>query len=122
MRSADQIEQELDIARSDLESSLEQLKGAIEDKVDVKAHARRAIDRAKERATEIADRGMKQAAIVYCKAEAKVRARPDIVTGVLLGLVTVATLGIYLAVRVWRAHRRAARRPTWIPQQLTGDC
>ena len=105
MRSADQIEQELDIARSDLESSLEQLKDVIHDKVDLKAKAHRAIDRAKQRAADAADRGLTKVATLFYRAEARIRERPDIVTGILLGVVTLASLGVYLAVRVRRSHR-----------------
>lgn len=105
MRSADQIEQELDIARSDLETSLEQLKDAIHEKVDIKAKAERAMIRAKVRAEEAADRALTKVATLFYRAEARMRARPDIVTGVLLGVVALASVGVYIAFRVRRSHR-----------------
>ena len=80
------------------------LKDAIHEKVDIKAKAHRAIDRAKQRASDVADRGMTKLAMLFYRAEARMRARPDVVTGVLLGVVTLASLGVYLAIRIRRAR------------------
>lgn len=127
MRDHHVIENEIDRAREDLEASLSELKHVVQDKLDIKAHARRAIEHAKyeigdaimrgkdsvvrfagltkANALRLAGEGKDGAIVVYRRSAATVRQRPYLFVGILGGLV-LAT-GALLYVR----HRR--NLPWW---------
>jgi hypothetical protein len=99
MHPPDHIEQELDIARTDLEASLAALREVVREKLDVAGHARRAIEQAKVRAAAAMDRALVSLTAALYRAEASVRRRPELATGFLLGMVTFGTLALAIAAR-----------------------
>src|SRR5678815_592767 len=66
MRDREVIEREMYRAREDLEQSLAELKHVVREKVDVKARARVALDRAQGKAYQAYERG-KESALHYAE-------------------------------------------------------
>lgn len=70
MRDREVIEREMYKAREDLEQNLADLKHAVTEKVDVKARARVAIEKGKEKAQDVFERG-REGAVHYAQAGAE---------------------------------------------------
>jgi len=60
MRNRESIEREMNDARQDLEASLSELRHVVQEKVDVKARARVAVEKGKQQAQDILERGKVQ--------------------------------------------------------------
>ena len=67
MRNRDSIEREITNAREDLEASLSELRHVVQEKVDVKARARVAVEKGKIQAHDIIERGKVQAQDLLAK-------------------------------------------------------
>jgi F0F1-type ATP synthase membrane subunit b/b' len=65
MRNREVIEREINSAREDLESSLHELRHVVAEKVDVKARAQVAVERAKLRAHDLVENGKDKAAVLF---------------------------------------------------------
>lgn len=65
MRNREVIEREINTAREDLEASLSELRHVVQEKVDVKARAHIAVERAKMRAHDMVENGKQQAAVLF---------------------------------------------------------
>jgi hypothetical protein len=118
MRNRDVIVREIDRARVSLQMSLGELKHVIQDKLDIRAHARRAIEHKKDDAKIAlihgknyvvalakrgAERGKDGAMVAYKRTSATVRARPFLFASILAG-VLAATAAIVI-VQFRRSHR-----------------
>lgn len=69
MRNREVIEREMSNAREDLESSLSELRHVVQEKVDVKARARVAVEKGKQRANELAVNGLAKAKFLAAKGK-----------------------------------------------------
>ena len=103
MRNREVIEREMYRAREDLEASIGELKHIVQEKVDVKARARVAIERGKDQAALAFERGVEQAkqtaGELYAKAKesaadlyAKAKERPAVSGAIVGGIVGAAAM------------------------------
>lgn len=83
MRDQESIEHEIEMRREDLANGIAELKDTVLDKVDVKKRARRAIERGKDEAVELASR-----------ARMTARDRPEVVVAVIAGVVAAIAIGV----------------------------
>ena len=115
MRDRRDIEREMFTAREDLEQSVNELKHAIAEKVNVKARATHAVDERVDRVKDAARHGLERgrelmyltrdgAVIYYHRARDSAR-QHKLLLGLILGGVTLLTVGTVLLVR-HRRHRR----------------
>jgi vacuolar-type H+-ATPase subunit I/STV1 len=115
MRDRQEIEQEMYRARENLEANLAELKHVVQERLDVRARARVALERGKQQARDVFDRGKHEArdlawrgkhevSDLYGRVRDLVVARPVLV-GAVLGGVALAIGLVYVA----RQHRR----PWW---------
>jgi len=117
MRDRETIEREIYKAREDLEASLDELRHVVQDKVDVKARARVAVEKGKQqaqdlfelgtlqarelasngaaKARELAVRGKDGARAVYIRGRETVEERPVLIASIVVGVIAVGTF-IYL--------------------------
>lgn len=79
MRNRETIEREIHHAREDLEASLSELRHVVQEKVDVKARARVAVEKGKQQAEDLIARGKEQAYVLFERG--KVGARDLAVKG-----------------------------------------
>ncbi|NVB82838.1 MAG: hypothetical protein HOV81_30955 [Kofleriaceae bacterium] len=109
MRDRQVIEREMFRAREDLEQNLAELKHAVVEKVDVKARARVALERGKEKAHDVFERGkegaqtlaakgVNGASDLYGRGRETVRERPVLVGSIVAGVVVAGVL-LYVARR-----------------------
>lgn len=118
MRNRETIEREITNAREDLEASLSELRHVVQEKVDVKARARVAVEKGKMQAQDLLARGKVQAQDLYARSKVQardlaakgrergkviydsgretVRERPVLVASIVLGVVALGVL-IYVA-------------------------
>ena len=118
MRNREVIEREIHAAREDLEHSLSELRHVVQEKVDVKARARVAVEKGKLRAEEIfdeykgkamflaakgkyeaqqlANRGRDGARDLYVKGRETVEERPVLIGSIAAGVIAVGAF-IYIA-------------------------
>jgi hypothetical protein len=118
MRDRETIEREIYKAREDLEASLDELRHVVQDKVDVKARARVAVDKGKAQAQELFERGKVQARELasngaakarelaakgkdgareaYIRSRETVEERPVLIASIAIGVIAVGTF-IYVA-------------------------
>jgi len=115
MRDRRDIEREMFTAREDLEQSVNELKHVIAEKVNVKARATHAVDERVDRVKDAARHGLERgrelmyrtrdgAVIYYHRARDSAR-QHKLLLGLILGGVTLLTVGTVLLVR-HRRHRR----------------
>lgn len=115
MRDRRDIEREMFTAREDLEQSVNELKHAIAEKVNVKARATHAVDervdRVKDAARHSLERGRelmyrtRDGAVIYYHRARDSARQHKLLLGLILGGVTLLTVGAVLLVR-HRRHRR----------------
>ncbi len=116
MRDREVIEREMFRAREDLESSITELRHAVQEKVDVKARAKIAVEkgklmaadvfeRSKQSARDLAIRGKDRAQDLYQRGEdrayftyLKAKDRPVLTASIIVGIVAVGVL-IYVGRR-----------------------
>jgi hypothetical protein len=118
MRNREVIEREINDARQDLESSLSELRHVVQEKVDVNARARVAVEKGKQRAEELAVNGLAKAKFlaqkgkheaqqlairgkdgaraVYVKSRETVEERPVLIGSIVVGVIAVGAF-IYIA-------------------------
>jgi hypothetical protein len=118
MREREAIEREINRAREDLEDSLAELRHVVQEKVDVKARARVAVEkgkaaaedllvrgmvqaktlaaRGKESAHDLAERGKDGARDLYVKGRETVEERPVLIGSIAAGVIALGAL-IYIA-------------------------
>lgn len=107
MRNRQVIEREMNDAREDLESSLSELRHVVHDKLDVKARARVAVEKGKQRANDIAVNGLAKAKFfaakgkdgaraAYTKSRETVEERPVLIGSIALGVIALGAF-IYIA-------------------------
>ena len=118
MRNRESIEREITNARVDLEESLSELRHVVQEKVDVKARARVAVEKGKIQAQDLIARGKVQAQdllargkvqardlalkgrergkVIYDSGRETVRERPVLVGGIAAGVIAAGVL-IYVA-------------------------
>jgi hypothetical protein len=119
MRNREVIEKEIYRAREDLEQSLAELKHVVAEKVDVKARARVAVEKGKQRAQDYLERGKIVAHDALEKGKTLSRdyaergrdgavdamnyakARPALVGGIAAGVVAVGALAYIGRQRDW---------------------
>jgi ElaB/YqjD/DUF883 family membrane-anchored ribosome-binding protein len=92
MRNRETIEKEMYRAREDLEDSLAELKHVVQDKVDVKARARVAVERGKEKAQDVFERGKEGARQLAERGREGARERPVLVSAVIGGIIAAGVL------------------------------
>jgi len=85
-----EIKTEIDEAQQNLEQNLGELKDAILEKVDVKAHIEQAIDDGKEHVVEAAVRAREGVIEMFGEARRFVRENPLLVAGIVGGIALVA--------------------------------
>lgn len=85
-------------AREDLEQSIGELKHIVQEKVDVKARARVAIERGKDQAALAFERGVEQAKLYAGDLYAKAKERPALSGAIVGGIVGAAAMA-YIAHR-----------------------
>ncbi len=102
MRDQHAIEQELEVARRDLEQTLARLKTVVLDKIDIKAKAHRAVERGKHRASMGLDRVERTASRLAVRTVTLVRTHPWVTVAIVTG---VAVLGGVLVRSRVRARR-----------------
>lgn len=90
MRNRQLIEREINSARIDLEESLAALKHSVQEKVDVKARARVALERGKATALDL-----------YVKGRMVVDERPVLVGTIAAGVIALGTLAYMGRRRDW---------------------
>jgi hypothetical protein len=115
MRDRRDIEREMFTAREDLEQSVNELKHVIAEKVNVKARATHAVDervdRVKDAARHSLERGRelmyrtRDGAVIYYHRARDSARQHKLLLGLILGGVTLLTVGTVLLVR-HRRHRR----------------
>jgi hypothetical protein len=115
MRDRRDIEREMFTAREDLEQSVNELKHAIVEKVNVKARATHAVDervdRVKDAARHSLERGRelmyrtRDGAVIYYHRARDSARQHKLLLGLILGGVTLLTVGTVLLIR-HRRHRR----------------
>ena len=109
MRNRQDIEREMHHAREDLEASLSALRHVVQEKVDVKARARVAVEKGKMAAEDLivrgmveaktlADKGKAAARDVYMKSRETVEERPVLIGSIAAGVIAVGVL-IYVGRR-----------------------
>jgi hypothetical protein len=116
MRNREVIEREMYSAREDLESSLAELKHVVQEKIDVKARARVAVAKGKQKAHEAFETGKEKAQIAFVRGKevsrdlagrgrdgaadlyAKAKDRPELVGAIVGGVVAVSAV-IYIGRR-----------------------
>lgn len=96
-RTEYELKIEIDEAQQNLEQNLGELKDALLEKVDVKAHIEKAIDDGKDQVVEAAVRARDGAVEMFAGARRWARANPLLVAGIVGGIVLVA--GAAFAVR-----------------------
>lgn len=118
MRNREAIEREIYKAREDLEASLDELRHVVQDKVDVKARARVAVEKGKQqaqdlfelgkvqarelahngavKARELAVRGKKGARDAYIRGRDTVEERPVLIGSIAVGVIALGTF-VYIA-------------------------
>jgi len=118
MRNRESIEREISNARDDLEASLSELRHVVQEKVDVKARARVAVEkgkiqahdmiergkvqaqellaRGKVQARDLASKGRERGKVLYDSGRETVRERPVLVGGIAAGVIAAGVL-IYVA-------------------------
>ena len=107
MRDREVIEREINRAREDLEDSLAELRHVVQEKVDVKARARVAVEKGKAAAEELVVRGMAQAKTLaargkegaqdlYVKGRETVEERPVLIGSIAAGVIALGAL-VYIA-------------------------
>jgi hypothetical protein len=114
MRNREVIEREMYRAREDLESSLAELKHTVQEKIDVRARARVAVAKGKQKAHEAFETGKEKAHVAFVRGKevsrdlaergrdgaadlyGKAKERPEIVGAIVGGVVAVGAL-IYTA-------------------------
>jgi hypothetical protein len=97
MRSRETIEREIYQAREDLEARLNELRQAVQDKADVKARARVAIQQRKQQARELLKRGAVSTRRIT-------RERPFLVGGIAAGVLLVSVATVLLVRRYGRSR------------------
>jgi ElaB/YqjD/DUF883 family membrane-anchored ribosome-binding protein len=73
MRNRESIEREITNAREDLEASLSELRHVVQEKVDIKARGRIAIEKGKMQAQDLLERGKVQAQELLAKGKVQAR-------------------------------------------------
>ena len=118
MRNREVIEREMHNAREDLEQSLSELRHVVQEKIDVKARARVAVEKGKQAAEDALVRGLAQAKFfaqkgkyeagqlasrgkdgardLYFKGRHTVEERPVLVAGIAAGVIAAGVF-IYIA-------------------------
>jgi len=100
-RSEYELKTEIDEAQQNLEQNLGELKAALLEKVDVKAHIEKAIDEGKEQVVDAAVRAREGVIEMFAEARRWARENPLLVAGIVGGIALV--VGAAFVVR-----RRAA--------------
>lgn len=105
MRNREVIEREMYRAREDLESNLAELKHVVQQKVDVKARARVAVEKGKLMAADAFERSKDEAIHLYKRGEdrayftyLKAKDRPVLTASIITGIVALGVL-IYVGRR-----------------------
>lgn len=105
MRDREVIEREMYRAREDLEASIAELKHVVQEKVDVKARARVAVEKGKLMAADAYERGKDGAKQLYQRGEdkayftyLKAKDRPVLTASIIGGIVAAGVL-IYVGHR-----------------------
>lgn len=98
MRDRELIEREIYKAREDLEASLNELRHVVHDKVDVKARARVAVEKGKQQAQELFERGKEFSRDAYIKSRDTVQERPLLFGSIAVGVIAAGAF-IYIARR-----------------------
>ena len=83
MRSEQSIEHEMDVARTDLEASLGELKATVKDKLDIKKRLR-----------DTVDRKLYTASMFYDRMAHRVREHRALLIGVTAGVLGVTTVAL----------------------------
>ena len=83
MRDRTSIEHEIEVKREELATGVAELKDTVLDKVDLKKRARRAVERGKEGAVDLATRARDTA-----------RERPGLVIAIIAGVVAAVAIGV----------------------------
>jgi hypothetical protein len=83
MRNRENIEHEIEVKREQLSADIAELKDTVLDRVDLKKRARRALERGKEEAAELASRARDTA-----------RERPGLVVAIIAGAVVAIAIGV----------------------------
>jgi hypothetical protein len=112
MRNRESIEREINTAREDLEASLSELRHVVQEKVDVKARARVAVEKGKIMAEDLVARGKVQAQDLLERG--KVGAR-DLAERGKVGARDLATKGRERGLDLYAAGRETVReRPVLV--------
>lgn len=91
VREEYEIKVEIDEAQQDLAQGLGELKDAILEKVDVKAHVVKMIDEKKDQAMDYVVRAREMAADLYAQGRTFVRDQPVLAIGILAGVVLLGS-------------------------------
>lgn len=89
-RTEYELKTEIDEAQSNLEHNLSELKDALMEKVDVKAHIEKAIDDGKDQVVEAAVRAREGVVEMFADARRWARENPLLVAGIVGGIMLFA--------------------------------
>lgn len=105
MRNREVIEREMYRAREDLETNLAELKHVVQEKIDIKARAKVAVEKGKLMAADVLERGKDGAQQLYKRGEdrayftyLKAKDRPVLTASIIGGVVAAGVL-IYVGRR-----------------------
>ena len=98
MRNREVIEREMNRAREDLETSVSELRHVVQEKFDVKARARVAVEKGKQKAEDVVARTMLGAQNAYAKSRETVEERPVLVGSIVVGALALGAF-IFIARR-----------------------
>ena len=107
MRNREDIEREMHHAREDLEASLSQLRHVVQEKVDVRARAKVAVEKGKQAAEDLVVRGIAEAKTLatkgkdgardlYTKGRETVEERPVLIGSIAVGVIALGAF-VYIA-------------------------
>jgi len=112
MRNRESIEREINTARQDLEASLSELRHVVQEKVDVKARARVAVEKGKIQAHDMIERGKVQAQELLAKGRVQAQ---DLLERGKVGARDLATKGRERGMDLYASGRETVReRPVLV--------
>lgn len=115
MRDPRTIAQEIDVARQDLQARLGELRELVVDKLDVKKHARQAVEHGKQQMIDLVHRGKQRMIALAQRGKQELR---GVIQRIRIGerahpmLALVATTG-FLVLAMWFMRRRMHRESAW---------